>query len=356
VVIAVIAAAVIVTHRGNTAARPEVSVSRCKQQADRMGKPWTFSEKPSGAAPASPFRNGSMYVPEYGAAQTAAAAAQKAGNTGEADRLRKIAAQPTATWFADSSTTGQALTDQVATAVRQARERQQVTTLVAYDIPLRDCGGYSAGGAPSGAAYVAWIKAFVAGLRQGGVPDGPGVAVILEPDALGLLDNLPSDRRTERLDLLRAATTWLSAVPKTAVYLDAGTVDWLPPQEAAKRLSEAGVAHARGFSLNVSNFFTADDVANYGRQISSRVGWKSFVIDTGRSGNGPLTGGGDENWCNPQGRALGPTPRANPGPNIDAYLWVKPPGESDGDCGRNEPPAGQFWPQYADQLARNAGW
>jgi cellulose 1,4-beta-cellobiosidase len=36
------------------------------------------------------------------------------------------------------------------------------------------------------------------------------------------------------------------------------------------------------------------------------------------------------NWCNPSGAGIGERPRANPAPGIDAYVWIKPPGESDG--------------------------
>jgi cellulose 1,4-beta-cellobiosidase len=36
------------------------------------------------------------------------------------------------------------------------------------------------------------------------------------------------------------------------------------------------------------------------------------------------------NWCNQDGAGLGERPRANPAAGIDAYVWVKPPGESDG--------------------------
>ena len=36
------------------------------------------------------------------------------------------------------------------------------------------------------------------------------------------------------------------------------------------------------------------------------------------------------NWCNQSGAGLGERPVANPAPGIDAYVWVKPPGESDG--------------------------
>lgn len=40
---------------------------------------------------------------------------------------------------------------------------------------------------------------------------------------------------------------------------------------------------------------------------------------------------------------------------MDAFLWVKRPGESDGAC-RGAPSAGTFVAQNAIDLARNAGW
>ncbi|MEV0456911.1 glycoside hydrolase family 6 protein [Catellatospora methionotrophica] len=36
------------------------------------------------------------------------------------------------------------------------------------------------------------------------------------------------------------------------------------------------------------------------------------------------------NWCNQAGAGLGERPRAAPATGIDAYVWIKPPGESDG--------------------------
>jgi cellulose 1,4-beta-cellobiosidase len=36
------------------------------------------------------------------------------------------------------------------------------------------------------------------------------------------------------------------------------------------------------------------------------------------------------NWCNQAGAGLGERPKASPASGIDAYVWVKPPGESDG--------------------------
>ncbi len=58
-------------------------------------------------------------------------------------------------------------------------------------------------------------------------------------------------------------------------------------------------------------------------------------------------------WCNPPGRALGATPRTSltADPSVDAYLWIKRPGESDGPCDGG-PSAGTFWADYALGLAQ----
>ena len=78
-----------------------------------------------------------------------------------------------------------------------------------------------------------------------------------------------------------------------------------------------------------------------------------FVVDTGRNGDGPYTGGADA-WCNPPGRGLGAPPTTDTGvAGVDAHLWVKRPGESHGTC-RGGPPAGGSRPQYALDLTRAA--
>jgi endoglucanase len=98
-----------------------------------------------------------------------------------------------------------------------------------------------------------------------------------------------------------------------------------------------------------------------------------FVVDTSRNGQGPWTppsGYPDpQDWCNPPDRGLGLRPTANTGNALlDAYLWVKIPGESDGECTRGlgptgtidpewdivDPGAGQWFPEMALQLAQNA--
>lgn len=46
------------------------------------------------------------------------------------------------------------------------------------------------------------------------------------------------------------------------------------------------------------------------------------------------------NWCNQDGAGLGERPAAAPAPGVDAYVWAKPPGESDGTYEAASPPAG----------------
>jgi len=98
-----------------------------------------------------------------------------------------------------------------------------------------------------------------------------------------------------------------------------------------------------------------------------------YVIDTSRNANGPWRPPAypdPQDWCNPPGRGTGLAPALAPGePLVDAYLWVKIPGESDGECTRGlgpagetvdpewariDPGAGDWFPEAALELATNA--
>jgi endoglucanase len=146
---------------------------------------------------------------------------------------------------------------------------------------------------------------------------------------------------------------------------------------------------------------TAWYAANMGGAVAST----HYVVDTSRNGQGPnpmtayaaapydqsasvvstLASG---NWCNPPDSGLGLRPSTDTGvPLLDAYLWVKTPGQSDGQCdaaggvrawdytaytqpgwptdaadqalfdplwGVADPAAGAWFPQQALQLAQSA--
>jgi endoglucanase len=259
-------------------------------------------------------------------------------------QLAAVVNTPTAYWMDHLSTPS---VD--AKYIADAQAAGTMPVLALYGITNRDCGSYAAGGFGSADSYRGWIDGVAAAIGGG------GAAVILEPDALAMVDCLGPAQQQERYDLISYAVDTLTRNPGTAVYVDAGHPRWVAADVMAGRLNQVGVAKARGFSLNTANFFTTEESAGYGGAISGMTGGKPFVIDTSRNGVGPVEGD-DLYWCNPTGRALGVAPTTATGnPQIDAFLWVKRPGESDGAC-RGNPSAGTFVNQYAIDLANNAGW
>jgi len=167
-----------------------------------------------------------------------------------------------------------------------------------------------------------------------------------------------------------------------------------------------GACASQYYPANPSDFSTWGlTTAWYAANMGNAVATTHFVIDTSRNGDGPnnmqafaqapynqpasvigtLAGG---NWCNPPNSGLGLRPTANTGfPLLDAYLWVKTPGQSDGQCdaaggvrawdygaytqpgwptdaasqalfdplwGMDDPAAGAWFPQQALQLAQDA--
>ncbi|MGZ6640491.1 MAG: glycoside hydrolase family 6 protein [Solirubrobacteraceae bacterium] len=292
---------------------------------------------------ADPFGGRRFYVDPASNAQ-AQADAWRSMRPADAAEMDKIAAQPQALWLtggeADVAGTVRTRTDAAAAA-------GTVPVFVAYAIPQRDCGSYSAGGASSASAYATWIRAVAAGIGT------RRAAVILEPDSLAGMDCLSAADRDSRLAILRDAVAALAANPGTSVYLDGGHPGWQTASEMAGRLVAAGAADAQGFALNVSNFVADADNASYGTQVAAAAGGKHFVVDTSRNGLGPAPDGA---WCNPSGRALGARPTSTPGVwRQDASLWIKRPGESDGTC-QGGPSAGTWWADYALGLAQRAAY
>lgn len=179
----------------------------------------------------------------------------------------------------------------------------------------------------------------------------PGrMVVVLEPDSLGDESCMSQAQISERNVLLSGAVAQFNAkAPNTRLYLDAGNPAWLSAETMARHLAAAGVAGAHGFSLNVSNYLTTAQNVAYGNAVnaalkSTKGFTKPFVVDTSRNGNGS-----DGAWCNPAGRRIG-TPTGWGG-GAEMLLWIKVPGESDGNCGVGTgSTAGQFLPEVAYKM------
>jgi cellulose 1,4-beta-cellobiosidase len=275
---------------------------------------------------------------------------------------------------------------------------------VVYDIPGRDCNAEASAGelklTPEGEAryqrdYIDVIAAALAAhpkLR---------VAFILEPDSLAnLVTNLANPKCQEAAPYYKRGIAYAIAKlsqPNGFLYLDAAHAGWLGwPKNIAKAVPlykevidmAGGPDRIRGFATDVSNYdpvkdptapprvaaYPPNDELGYVQDLakmlpSAGINGKGFVIDTGRDGR-PNVRTSPGNWCNIKGAGLGERPQANPAPNVDAFLWIKVPGESDGvadpkaprydsNCSSDDatpgaPQAGDMFASYLIDLAKNA--
>jgi endoglucanase len=268
--------------------------------------------------------------------------------------MSKLAEQPTAKWLTSDDSINEELTKHL----KASKVSGGIAALVVYNIPHRDCNQFSRGGSADLESYQRFID------RLATTIGGSKTALIIEPDALASIDSrnyegqicLADEHEGGRYQALNYAVSKLGKLGASSVYIDAGNSGWVrDPGVMAARLQAAGIAGADGFSLNTANFQTTADSIAFGRNISRLVGGKHFIIDTSRNGVGPFHNpelpGFD--WCNPPDRALGHYPTTDTRePLVDAYMYIKVPGESDGQdpdwrkC-HGGPRAGDWWPDYA---------
>ncbi|MET8473752.1 glycoside hydrolase family 6 protein [Streptomyces sp. NPDC006422] len=342
---------------GTEAARPTASATPSLRPLPAVPTPTPSRVSPSPSKSAKPSPRRTTRAPKPAPKSPAASGLYRYGDSQVLDWVRanrsdprrpfiesRIANRPAAVWFADYAPA--TITARVRAVTSAGARAGQVPVLVPYAIPERDCGGRSDGGAPDLDAYGGWIERFARGLGT------REVIVILEPDALSQTECLSKGQQADRYAALaRAGRTLKAANPRARVYYDAGHSAWNPPGTQAARLRAAGAgaaASSDGVFTNVSNFHRTSDEIAYARKVLAALGGPSglgAVIDTSRNGNGAPA---DGEWCDPDGRKLGQAPTLRTGePRIDAYLWVKLPGESDG-C-KGEP--GTFTADYAYELA-----
>ena len=226
----------------------------------------------------------------------------------------------------------------------RALKAKKTPVLSVYGIPDRDCGQYSAGGLPGAKQYQLWIRQIAVGLRD------QQALVILEPDAIPFYGNPDCENAGNRLGLLRYASRLLSKVGAW-VYLDAGHSDWRPYDTRPQLLKRAGIAYARGFSTNVSNFRPTADEQAYAVTLlrglrALGVRGRHYVIDTSRNGY-PTPVNGDV--INPTWARIGKAPQLVFKGAYDGSLWIKHPGESDG-YQNGGPQSGDWCDLLADRL------
>ena len=213
--------------------------------------------------------------------------------------------------------------------------------LVVYSIPQRDLGNHSKGGAKDDIEYIDFIKSFSEALGD------KSPIVIYEPDAIPHLEDMGTFDGLKRIKLIKQSIDILSKT-NALIYMDIGNPEWLSVPKAVSYLRMCDIKKINGFSLNVSNYFSTDICFEYGKRISDRLDGTHFVIDTSRNGSGH-----NGEYFNPYGRSIGEYPTTYTcNELIDAYLWIKVPGESDGKV-NNGPKAGRFSHTLALDLLNN---
>jgi len=283
---------------------------------------------------------------------------------------------------------------------------ENILGLVIYDLPGRDC----AAKASNGELAVGEISRYKSEYIDKIVTiikahPNTAFALVIEPDSLpNLVTN--SDLTTCQQsaagyrDGVAYALKSLN-LPNVVMYLDAGHGGWLGwdanlkpgAEELAKAYKAAGnPKQFRGISTNVAGWnawdqspgeFSKASDAKYNSCQNEKIYITTFgaalktagmpnhaIIDTGRNGvTGLRAEWGD--WCNVAGAGFGVRPTGDTGSDLaDAFVWVKPGGESDGTsdssatrydsfCGKSDaykpsPEAGTWNQAYFEALLKNA--
>lgn len=308
--------------------------------------------------------------------------------------MSRVREQPTAVWLdriaAIEGTPGRMgieahLKGALAQQARGAHPRKpMLLTFVVYNLPDRDCASFASNGeltlkAGGLAKYKSdYIDAIAKRFEQDPSYKRLRIVVIVEPDSIpNAITNVNQDypKCIEAVKAykegVRYAVSRLGSIDNVYLYLDiahSGWLGWAHTSSATRfyreLLAPGGLlAKIHGFAANVANYSPLDEgndpyadearnqsvIASFyegNRMIDERryvAAWRSafpdkgIIIDTSRNGWRPTSDGSPiekrahrGNWCNVSGAGIGERPRASPAPGVDAYVWVKPPGESDG--------------------------
>ncbi|KAJ3120057.1 hypothetical protein HK098_004901 [Nowakowskiella sp. JEL0407] len=298
-------------------------------------------------------------------------------------RANTVMKQSTAIWI----DTIQNL-DRISTNMQKARQRANsmgrpvVIQFVVYDLPGRDCHALSSNGELSvgeDAKYVGYINRF-AELLSANAADNVRVVLVVEPDSLpNISTNMANPKCAAAADGYRRGVAYALAklsLPNVWLYIDiahGGWLGWDSGKESAIPVFQSVLADAKQQAQNLGNQFRhagwASNTANYspinangvppakqfplvvrnGRQTYDynpcidELTFTSdyaalfrakgiparFIIDTSRNGVAGIRSHWGH-WCNIRGAGIGYLPTVKPYSHIDAYVWIKPPGESDG--------------------------
>ena len=360
-----------------------------------------FGKKPTQPKDVNPFKGRQHFVSlEWtGKLEQTYQAFKAQGDEANAARVRKVQKISTFVWISRMSEL-----PRIDDSIKKAREvqrrtgKKQIVGLVLYNLPDRDCSaGESAGeflSAENGLERYKkeFLAPYVAKINS--APDLE-FAIVLEPDSLGnLVTNMGIPFCAGAADVYRQGIAHAIASlqqDNVNLYIDAAHGGWLGwndnlPLAAREFATVVALAseinkgkkkgtknRIRGFATNVSNYnpfqatvrenytewSTSWDESNYATSLTPHLEAEGlpahFIIDQGRV---HLPGARKEwgEWCNvaPSGFGQAPSIKTN-NTAVDSIVWIKPGGESDGECGfPGAPRAGHWHDEYVQMLVKNA--
>jgi endoglucanase len=201
--------------------------------------------------------------------------------------MAKIALRPltvwTGSWYPDAY--ARTLADQIIQATTGGNSDVLTQVAIFRLTPWEGQACPGSWGPGDQGSYRAWINQFAAGIGRA------RMAVILQPDlpfALCAPSPVP-------LQLVAYAARRLNALRHTTVYIDAGAAQWASVPAAASMLERAGIRHARGFALNVTQYGSTAMELEYGDKIvqalaAAGISGTHFVINTDENGAPFLAG------------------------------------------------------------------
>lgn len=335
------------------------------------------------AAQGNPFQGTDYYTNPDFADEVESTALE---NPALADKIRKVKDISAAYWIDTISRIGNITKVLEGAKAQQAKTgKKTLTVFIVYDLPNRDCAAAASNGELTCADTACteglnsyktkYVDPIVAIFKK--YQDQPIVAIV-EPDSLG---NMATNMNIQKCQTAENAyytgiaysISELSKLPHVSIYLDAAHGGWLGWDDNRAKIAQiyqkvlsmaGGTDKIRGFATNVANYqplgsvsSTADpcklqsqynkaiDESHYVQLLtqslqSAGITNKGFVIDTSR--NGQTTMRSDcSNWCNINHSGLGIRPTSNTNvtglTNVDAFFWLKTPGESDGTSDQSAP-------------------
>jgi endoglucanase len=199
--------------------------------------------------------------------------------------LGKLAAQPRAlfigSWIASSD-----IEDVAAEVVRdtQRGDSNVLTQFGTFELSPWE-GAWTGDGHWNVADSERWYKGLASGI-------GTARALVILQIDLPFAAQTPN-QQPETIDAY--GTEALSADPHTTVYIDAGAYGWLSPAQQGALLISNGIRHARGFSINDTQYGPMSLELEYGAQVVAYlnghgVAGKHFLVNTAQNGQPYLAG------------------------------------------------------------------